>query len=111
MGFESVLWAGISVKIPDEIMAIAAVKPTGVSQTNFIFAMIFVMYLIYITLNGDLAKWLGVFGLGSAASGTQAQVTGQGNLSSITQGVSSVGNLPALPALPTLGTISPVITP
>lgn len=37
-------------------------QPAGVSQTSFIFAVTFVAYLVFITMRGDLAKWLGVFG-------------------------------------------------
>lgn len=55
-------------------------QPSGVSQTSFIFASVFVAYLVYITLRGDLGKWLGVFGFGAgggAPSGTSG-VTGSG---------------------------------
>jgi len=36
-------------------------KPVGVSQTSFMFGAVFVAFLIYITLRGDLSKWIGVF--------------------------------------------------
>lgn len=38
-------------------------QPAALSQTSFVFAVVFVAFLIFITLRGDLAKWLGVFGL------------------------------------------------
>jgi hypothetical protein len=40
-----------------------AAQPSGMSQTSFVFGVVFVAFLIFITLRGDLAKWLGVFGL------------------------------------------------
>jgi hypothetical protein len=50
----------------------AVAPPAGVSQTNFLFAMVFVAYTIYIVLNKDFAKWLGVFGVGSASAAVPA---------------------------------------
>lgn len=61
-------------------------QPTGVSQTSFIFAIVFVAYLIFITLRGDLAKWLGVFGFGTytAPASTTATTGVPGNITSQT---------------------------
>lgn len=47
-------------------------KPSGISQTSFIFASVFIAYLVFITLKGDLGRWLGVFGFGAAASAAPA---------------------------------------
>lgn len=56
-------------------------QPAGISQTSFIFATVFVAYLVFITLRGDLAKWLGVFGFGAytappASTGTDTGSSG-----------------------------------
>jgi len=32
-------------------------------QTSVIFAALFVAFLVFITRRGDLAKWIGIFGL------------------------------------------------
>lgn len=58
-------------------------KPAGISQTSFIFATVFVAYLIFITLNGDLPQWLGVLGFGKAPP-AQAATNSAGQISSLT---------------------------
>ena len=57
----------------------------NVNQTSFLFGAVVFAFLFFITVRGDLAKWLGLLGLAggsAAASGTPA--------------------LPALPAIPGL---------
>lgn len=56
-------------------------QPTGISQTSFIFAAVFVAYLVFITLRGDLAKWLGVFGFGTYTAPSATTGTGAGSSS------------------------------
>jgi hypothetical protein len=66
-------------------------QPSGVSQTSFIFATVFGAYVIYITLRGDLAKWLGVFGMAANAAPNVASATAPN--------VAAPGSAPA-PSLP-----------
>lgn len=48
----------------------ASVSPPSaswsVSPTSFLFGALLFAFLFYITVNGDLAKWLGLLGLGAA---------------------------------------------
>lgn len=37
----------------------------NVSPTSFLFGALLFAFLFYITINGDLAKWLGLLGLGA----------------------------------------------
>ena len=64
------------------------------SQTAFIFGVVGLLFLVYITLRGDLPKWLGLFGFGSAAT-PPAMAQGSSN--------SNVLQFPTLPNLPNLG--------
>lgn len=36
---------------------------SGLSQTSVVFGALFLAFLIYVTINGDLKKWLGYMGL------------------------------------------------
>jgi hypothetical protein len=74
-------------------------QPSGMSQTSFIFASVFVAYLVFITLRGDLAKWLGVFGF-SSGGGAPSGSTPSGTAATGTMGSSS--GLPPLSPLPPL---------
>lgn len=76
-------------------------QPAGISQTSFIFATVFVAYLVFITLRGDLAKWLGVFGFGAyTAPSASTNAAGTGTFTSMlggagtgaTGGASGVGS-------------------
>lgn len=78
-------------------MAVPLPANPGISQTNYLFFMVFVLYLIFITLNGDLAKWLGVFGVGSAGAGATATsggatVGGAGATASGGAAISDIGD-------------------
>lgn len=58
----------------------ASVPPLGgINQTSFAFGAIMFAYLFFVTVRGDLGKWLGVLGLagttGKAASNTPAGTT------------------------------------
>ncbi len=81
------------------------------SQTAFIFAVLGFAFLFYITIRGDLPKWLGVFGFatkspvsttGLPAAGTN---TAGGALPDVLSG--NYGNtvvpFPTLPTPPTIG--------
>ncbi len=70
------------------------------NQTGFMFVAIGLAFLFFITARGDLAKWLGAFGLAGGTAGTatpSASAAGASGLS----GVPAVGLQP-LPALPGL---------
>lgn len=60
---------------------------SGINQTTWLFACVIGAWVFYITARGDLAKWLGLFGI----SGKSANVNSNG---------SGNYNLPALPNLP-----------
>jgi hypothetical protein len=45
----------------------------SVSPTSFLFGALLFAFLFYITVNGDLAKWLGLLGLGTSATPAAAQ--------------------------------------
>jgi hypothetical protein len=85
-------------------MAIAAaasgVVSSSVSQTGVMFAAVGVAFLIYITARGDLARWLGAFGLAGGAS----QATGASQAGGTSAGSSTPAGVPAvlLPQLPAL---------
>lgn len=41
-------------------------------QSSVAFGVLFVAWIVFITQRGDLARWLGVFGLAPAAPGAPA---------------------------------------
>ena len=72
--------------------ASAPVLARGFNQTAFMFGVLAAAWVFFITVRGDLAKWLGLLGVGgSSATTRQAAATS-----------SSAGPLgiPAIPAIP-----------
>lgn len=67
----------------------------GANHTTFVFGAVFAAFLFWITVRGDLGKWLGMLGLAGASKATPGTTT---------PGVS------ALPALPTLPSLLPALT-
>jgi len=45
---------------------------SGISQTAFVFAVLATAFLIFVTLRGDLPKWLGLFGIGKPVTAPAA---------------------------------------
>jgi hypothetical protein len=87
----------------------------GVNQTTFIFASVAFAFLFFVTVRGDLPKWLGLLGLakvagGSGGSGKTGGTGGTGGTSGETSKGVEAGSwdlsLPALPNIPTM-TIRP----
>jgi hypothetical protein len=83
------------------VAARAAGNP-GINNTAYLFFVIALAFIVYITVKGDLPKWLGLLGLGGTPAGSTAA-------SAATTGTPAVaGGLPGLPGLPTLGqSVSP----
>jgi hypothetical protein len=69
----------------------------GINNTAYLFFVLALAFIVYITVKGDLPKWLGLFGLG----GTPAGATGSNPVATGTPSVA--GGLPGLPGLPSLG--------
>ena len=77
-------------------LAGAAARATGnpgIDNTAWLFFVLVLAFLFFVTVRGDLPKWLGLLGLGgspkkSAGSTAPAGTAGAG------------GGLPGLPALP-----------
>jgi len=81
-------------------MALRLPGNPGIDNTAFLFFVLAAAFAFFITVRGDLPKWLGLFGLAGSAPGKP--VTGAGT-SGGTTGPSPaplVSNLPALPAIP-----------
>lgn len=49
--------------------AASQAAPAQISQTAFLFAALGFAFLFYVTIKGDLPKWLGLLGLAGTASG------------------------------------------
>ena len=72
-------------------------KPGGVNNTAYLFFVLAMAFIVYITTKGDLPKWLGLFGLGQSN-------TAPGGSPTTATGTPSVGGgLPGLPSLPSIG--------
>ena len=72
-------------------------KPGGVNNTAYLFFVLALAFIVYITVKGDLPKWLGLFGLASSA-------TPQGAATGSAAGTPAVASgLPGLPAIPSIG--------
>ena len=67
--------------VSDAVAASPAGQAIGFNQTAFIFGVVAVAFLIYVTIKGDLPKWLGLLGLApsspSSSSGLSSPGTGQ----------------------------------
>lgn len=70
-----------------------------VSPTSLTFGAVAVMFLIYITAKGDLARWIGLFvSRPSGTSGTSSGTSGSGGSGSSGGGSNSL-NLPRIPTI------------
>jgi len=65
-------------------------RPGGINNTAYLFFVLALAFLFYITVKGDLAKWLGLLGLGGSARPAAAP----------SQSVGTPAAAPGLPALP-----------
>ena len=69
----------------------------GINNTAYLFFVLVLAFIFYVTIKGDLPKWLGLFGLGGTPAGTTAS-------SQTSTGTPSVGGgLPGLPSIPSIG--------
>jgi hypothetical protein len=88
---------------------IRALPFAGVNQTSFMFGAVVFAYLFFITVRGDLAKWLGLLGLaGGGVSGggvSGGGVSGGGVNAPAVSGAPAGVGLPALPSIPNLSGI------
>jgi hypothetical protein len=76
-------------------------KPGGVNNTAYLFFVLALAFIIFITVKGDLPKWLGLFGLASQGA------TPVGTAAGSAPGTASVASgLPGLPSLPSIGQAS-----
>lgn len=100
----------------------AAAPVSQFSQTAFVFGVVMFTFLVYVTIKGDLPKWLGLLGLGGSPTssgliqpGTNGQTASQAYA---TPGTNSAGaalpdaisgnygsNVIPFPTLPQLGTV------
>jgi hypothetical protein len=88
----------------DAVRNVAA-RATSFDQTAFTFGALLFAWLLFITMRGDLARWLGVFGLAGSSGGSPSgalPVTPATQLATPGSGLTIPG-IPDLPALPTLG--------
>lgn len=90
----------------DTAVAVRSVAGGGFSQTGFMFGAILFAFIVFITMRGDLAKWLGVFGLAGSASGSTSSTATLGTSSTqgVAQSIEPNWSLPSLPALPSIST-------
>lgn len=94
------------------IRAAASSAAPNISQTAFIFAAVGFAFLFFVTIRGDLPKWLGLLGLaGTTAPAPIASpgASGSGSAAWLGQALPDVlaGQQPALPTIPAItpGTI------
>src|SRR5271170_6180265 len=79
-------------------------KPSGVNNTAYLFAVLAAAFIFWVTVRGDLPKWLGLFGLAGTA-GAPAPAAQANQL------VGPLAGVPSVPALPSLNTVlSPEFT-
>lgn len=72
----------------------------GINNTAWLFFILALAFLFYVTVKGDLPKWLGLLGLASGATPASAtSPTAAGT-------ASAAGGLPGLPAIPSIGQTS-----
>ena len=69
-------------------------RPGGVNNTAYLFFVLSLAFIFYVTVKGDLPKWLGLFGLGAASSATSPASGGT---------APAANGLPGLPAIPAIG--------
>ncbi len=68
----------------------------GIDNTSFLFFVLAAAFAFFVTVRGDLPKWLGLFGLASSQTLTP-------NPAATSNGTPSISGLPALPALSPIG--------
>ena len=79
---------------------------SGISQTAFIFGAVGFMFLVFITLRGDLPKWLGLLGLApSATPATGTSPLGAAVPDVLSGTAAGSSNVVRFPTPPQLGTI------
>lgn len=64
-------------------------QPPGVNNTAFLFGMVVLAFVIWVTAKGDLPKWLGLLGLGQTTAAASPSGTPSNGLS----------GLPAIPSI------------
>jgi hypothetical protein len=69
-----------------------------VNQTALLFGAVAFAFVFFVTIRGDLGKWLGLFGLAKGAASPAPSPSGGAPV-----GTPGVGGLPATPALPSIG--------
>ena len=69
----------------------------GINNTAYLFFVLALAFIVYITTKGDLPKWLGLFGLGGSPAGATAASPAS------TGTPAAASGLPGLPGLPTIG--------
>lgn len=72
-----------------------AAPSVTINNTAYLFFVLFGAFIVFITIRGDLPKWLGLLGLGGspkAATSTQGGTAG-----------ATGGALPSLPSIPSIG--------
>ena len=114
--------AAASSGISDAVASSPAAQALGFNQTAFIFGVIGIAFLIYVTIKGDLPKWLGLLGLAPSSTATpqstQVQASGStagtnvlgsalpdvlsGNYGNTTSNTGSSNIIP-FPTLPSIG--------
>lgn len=103
----------------DQARGVAAQPVARFSQTAFIFAVIAFAFLVYVTIRGDLPKWLGLFGFGGAAGGLGGLSQSLASSAFSAPGTNTAGaalpdvlsggfgsNVVPFPSLPKLGTVN-----
>lgn len=78
---------------------VRALPGSGINQTSFLFGAILFAYLFFVTVRGDLPKWLGILGL----AGTSGTTTLPASTPTGSNGNAGISGLPTLPALPSVG--------
>lgn len=85
-------------------------RPGGVNNTAYLFFVLALAFIIFITVKGDLPKWLGLFGLGGTPTGATTAAAASSPASSaipnVLGGPGLSGGAPSYPALPALGQTS-----
>lgn len=66
-----------------------------VNQTSLLFGALLFAFLFFITTRGELAKWLGIFGLAGSASTVGGQIPTPGGLAPLSVLNPQTGLLPS----------------
>ena len=68
----------------------------GINNTAYLFGVVALAFVLFITMRGDLPKWLGLLGLGASTAPASGTSTASSN-------PSGTSGLPGLPNLPSIG--------